>query len=639
MTGMTLALPTDERAMRPTWSRGARAARLLITVAVAGAVPPLLARAGALNGARADHLCSAALTVIAALSLNLLTGYAGQVSLGQSSLVALGAFSGGLVVSPEHRDLPFGVGLLVAAAVGAGIALLLGAPAVRLRGLHLAIVTLTFAYVTDEFVLGFHVFGGSAGVEVPRPYFGHTALARDGDLLGLVLVVVAVVWALDVNITRSRVGRAFHAVRANEDVAAAFGVHPARWKLVAFGLSGALAGLAGLLDASRLSSANHQNYDYQHSLTLVVIVVVGGLGSRVGVALSAVAFTYLPVWLRSLFGDSAAGYDVVVGALLLVVTMARNPGGIAGALREAYEQRRARRQPEHATIIQTLPDLPAVRDVPHRPTVAAGRALLQVRNVSVSFGGLRAVDDVSFGVRKNTVCALVGPNGAGKSTLFGVVSGLRRADRGTIRYAGQDITGLPAARRAELGIGRTFQLIGLAQDLSVSENLLLAQHSLLNYSTVEAILNVGRAPSLERNARRRAAEAIATLRFERYADTPVKRLSHGQQRIVEIACALVTGPELVMLDEPAAGMSPAAREVLAERLRSIRDDLGRTVLLIEHDIPLVLDVADSMVVMDAGRVLTGGAPSEVVTYPEVVEAYLGNGYEDALARPAAEAIR
>ncbi|HVU75124.1 MAG TPA: branched-chain amino acid ABC transporter ATP-binding protein/permease [Mycobacteriales bacterium] len=604
-----------------------------IALVLAVGLPVALGHTAALRDeGHAGDLCRAGILAIAGLSLNLLAGYAGQISLGQMSLVGLGAFVGGTVITPLKGDLPFGVGLVVAAATGALVALVLGIPALRLRGLYLAVVTIAFAFVTDEFILGLHVFGGSAGVPVPRPYFGHTALLHNADLAAIVLATLVVVLALDVNVTRSKVGRAFQAVRADEDVAAAFGVDPARWKLIAFSLSGAVAGVAGLLSATVTSTAEHQDYDYTASLNLVVIVVVGGLGSRIGVVTSTAFFAILPHALGRFFSaDDALQWSFMIGALLLVVTMALNPRGLAGAGRDSYDEWRARRDPAFTSIIQTLPDLPAVREV--RPRVPVGRdgTLLRVRDVSVRFGGLQAVDAASFAVRHNTICALVGPNGAGKSTLFSVVSGLRRPDAGTVIFAGRDITGLPPARRAALGIGRTFQLIGLAKDLSVRENLLLAQHTLLNYSTLEAMLHAGRAPAIERRARERAADAIATLRFERYADTPVKRLSHGQQRIVEIACALVTGPELVMLDEPAAGMSPAAREVLAERLRSIRDELGRTVLVIEHDIPLVLDIADTMVVMDAGRVLTGGAPDEVVAYPEVVEAYLGRGYEQALA--------
>jgi branched-chain amino acid transport system ATP-binding protein len=241
----------------------------------------------------------------------------------------------------------------------------------------------------------------------------------------------------------------------------------------------------------------------------------------------------------------------------------------------------------------------------------------------VRFGGLQAVYEAGLSVPRGRIVGLIGPNGAGKTTMFNAISGLLRPDAGHVELLGRDVSDLPAHARARLGLGRSFQLIGLAKALSVTENLLLAQHVVARYGVASALTAVGASPRVERELRQRAADAIAALGFEQYADTPVQRLSHGQQRIVELGCVLVTAPELVMLDEPSAGMSPGAAENLAVRLRDIRDELGRTVLLIEHNIPLVLDVCDELYVLDAGQMLASGDPDEVIGRPEVVEAYLG----------------
>jgi branched-chain amino acid transport system ATP-binding protein len=218
---------------------------------------------------------------------------------------------------------------------------------------------------------------------------------------------------------------------------------------------------------------------------------------------------------------------------------------------------------------------------------------------------------------------LMGPNGAGKTTMFNAITGSLTPDAGRVELLGLDVSALPTHQRTALGMSRTFQLIGLAKQQSVYENLLIAQHLAAPYGVLSALTMLGPARAYERDVRRRADEVLEGLGFERFRDTPVGRLSHGQQRIVEIGCALITSPELVLLDEPSAGMSPAAAEDLAATLRDVRDKLHRTVLLIEHNVPLVLDVADELYVMAAGRVIADGEPVEVVTRPEVVTAYLG----------------
>ncbi len=224
----------------------------------------------------------------------------------------------------------------------------------------------------------------------------------------------------------------------------------------------------------------------------------------------------------------------------------------------------------------------------------------------------------------------MGPNGAGKTTLFNAITGALRPDTGTVTFLGEDVSALPTHARAGRGMGRTFQLIGLAKDQSVYENLLMAQHLAAPYGVGSALTTLGSSRRLEREIRARADQTIEGLGFARFAHTQVSKLSHGQQRIVEIGCCLVTSPELVMLDEPSAGMSPAASEDLALTLQDVRDTLGRTVLLIEHNVPLVLSVTDELYVMAAGQVIANGEPLDVVTRPEVVTAYLGSSFEETL---------
>jgi branched-chain amino acid transport system permease protein len=447
--------------------------------------------------------------------------------------------------------------------------------------------------------------------------------------------VLVLAWQADVNLTRSRVGRAFQALKADEAVAASFGVDVARYKLLAFTLSGALAGAAGAVYGTAFGTITSDSFNYAGSLLLVVVVVIGGLGSRTGVVVAAFFAVLLPDILVALFGEGIRGTDLVINAALLIYTIARHPTGLAGAVVHAREER-ARKRGGEPPLPPTRPNLPSLTrpvGMPETPRLRAGTPVLQATGVSVRFGGLQAVDDADLRVDRGTIVGLMGPNGAGKTTLFNAITGALRPDAGRVELLGQDVSGLPAHARAACGMSRTFQLIGLAKGQSVYENLLIAQHLAAPYGVLSALTMVGSARWYERDVRQRADEVLEGLGFQRYRDTQVGRLSHGQQRIVEIGCALVTSPELVMLDEPSAGMSPAAAEDLAATLRDVRDRLGRTVLLIEHNVPLVLDVADELYVMAAGRVIADGEPVEVVTRPAVVTAYLGTA---PAALPAAE---
>ncbi len=600
--------------------------RYLGALLVAVAAPILLGEMGVLNDTRALVLGEAVALAIAGLSLNVLMGYAGQISLGHFALLGVGAFVSSKLTAPSPGNpvaLPFAFGVIAATGAGGAVAFLIGIPALRLRGLYLAVITIVFNFVMVQSLFqSSWLSSGSGGVELPRPLVGSFDFVRNADYLAILLAVLVVVWLIDANLSASKLGRAFHAIRSDETMAASFGVDVTRYKLMAFTISGAMAGLAGALYGHLFTFVNSGSFDLTQSLFLLTLVVIGGLGSRAGVVAAALLYGVLDFGLGEVFGTDVAGWVVFGSALLLMFTIAQHATGFAGAIREAKERRNERSVHVTSATPQMI-DLPRPTGLPPRAAGGTIGPLLAVRNVTVDFGGLRAVDDVSIDVPAGRIVGLIGPNGAGKTTLFNAISGALRPDRGNIELLGQDLSATPAHVRAAAGIGRTFQMIGLAKDLSVMENMLLAQHQVALYNPFEALVGLGRAPRLEGDLRRRAIDAISALGFERYADTPVKNLSHGQQRIVEIGCALVTAPELVMLDEPSAGMAPGAVENLAVRLRDIRDELDRTVLLIEHNIPLVLDVCDELYVLANGQLIAHGPPDEVVARPEVIEAYLG----------------
>jgi ABC-type branched-subunit amino acid transport system ATPase component/ABC-type branched-subunit amino acid transport system permease subunit len=609
----------------PAGMRRVRVPGILVAVVLAAVLPPTLG-AAVLSDKNALLASASCAFAIAAISLNMLMGYAGQISLGQFAFVGVGAFTTGIVTSPEQLRMPWLVGLAAAAGVGALIAFLVGLPALRLRGLYLAVVTAIVAYVGWQSLFRVEsIGGGSAGKVTPHPYVNGNPITSDTSFLAIAAVLLVLVWQLDVNLTRSRLGRAFQAVKADEQVAASFGIDVTRYKLLAFTISGAIAGVAGSIFGTAYGTVTASTFDYARSLLLVVIVVIGGLGSRWGVVAAAIFATLLPDLLVAIFGSGIRGLDLVINAALLMYTLAQHPGGFAGAVEQFVEKRRQRRG-GGAPLPPTRPNLPALTrpvGMPALPRARRGAAVLQATDVSVRFGGLQAVDRASLRVDRGTIVGLMGPNGAGKTTMFNAITGALTPDAGRVHLLGVDVSALPTHRRTALGMSRTFQLIGLAKSQSVYENLLIAQHLAAPYGVLSALTAVGPSRFYERDIRARADEVIDGLGFGRYRDTQVERLSHGQQRIVEIGCALVTSPELVMLDEPSSGMSPAAAEDLAATLRDMRDVLGRTILLIEHNVPLVLDVSDELYVMDAGRVIANGEPVEVVTRTEVVTAYLG----------------
>ena len=566
---------------------------------------------------------------VGALALNLLIGYAGQISLGHGALLGVGAFAAGMATT--GAGLPMWVAIPLAAVVTALVSLVIGFPALRLRGLYLAMVTIAFGYAMYTGILSLNALtGGTAGVVETRRLWGSTTFVDQSYMLAGALILLVLAWFLDANVTRSRLGRAFKAIRESEAVAASFGVDVARYKLLAFVISGALAGVAGAIWGFTFGQVNSESFfsgnTFDYSLLLILVVVIGGLGSRAGVVIAAFAFTLFPFLLSALPGIGSSLHQVmpIVGGALLMYTVARHPGGFASLAREARERRRARSPA--AAEEAPVPAMPRLARTEARESArAAGdvKTVLDASHITVRFGGLTAVDDASLHVDRGTIVGLIGPNGAGKTTLFNAISGLIRPTTGTVHLMGDDVSSLPAHERARRGLARTFQQVGLSKDQTVLENMLLAQHVVAGYGVGAALASSRHAVRAEDEMAERARQAIRSLGFAGREDVPVRLLSGGQQRIVEVGCALLADPTLLMLDEPSAGMAPAVVESLADRLRELRDQLGRTVLLIEHNVPLVLDVCDYVYVLNFGRILAGGSPEYILEHPDVISAYLG----------------
>ncbi len=587
-------------------------------------VLPLAGAAGVINQPDIDVFSYGVLAGMLALSLNIITGYAGPVSLGQVAFLGMGAFTTGLVATKLHLPLTlaFLVAVVGSTAVGALAALVVGLPALRLRGIYLALSTFAFADAVDHYFFNVQQLTGlGSGITVPRPHLLGVSLHEASRYVVVPLIGLALVWMFDVRLRHGRLGRALVALRENEDVAASFGVRVAWSKLAAFMASGAVAGFTGALFAYQVTVVNHSSFTFDQSLFYLIIVVVGGLGSRGGVLVAGMLFTALPRWLSFL-----QEWNFIVASLLLVVTLARHPGGLPSMWAEARDRRALQKGQDDLDAV--LPSMgrrrPPKEDERDGSAVggSARGARLQVEDVTVRFGGVTAVDAAGLEVAPGVRVGLVGPNGAGKSTLFNVISGLVRPTAGRVLLDGVDLTNLPPYERAARGMSRTFQQIGLVKDASLVENLLLAQHCGLPGGP-GALFGSGPARRREKEALELAHELLTDIGLASYAEVRVGSLSGGQQRLVELACAIAPNPRLLLLDEPSAGLSPAAAEHLAEQLAAVSESYSTSILLIEHHLPLVTAVCDECYVLDSGAVLAHGPTAEVLRRSEVAAAYLG----------------
>jgi len=541
------------------------------------------------------------------------------------------------------------------------------------------------------------------------------SVARDGKrVLYLVMVAcVAAAWYAAVNLRDSKTGRAFFAVRGSEMAAVSLGIDVIRYKLLAFAISGGLAGIAGNLIMVDLQSATPVVFQFTKSLFFLGIAVVGGVASLGGAVGAGILFAALTeVFFRVSF--LSGWLDIVTIGLLLSVILFF-PGGLAAAgelvklrwpavrarIRERWQALMVRVRPPRtdedersldATASTTEPgegilaravrlggpigtalarlrrrsarierrsiNLTALRERLSEPAELAAlemstlpdwrtaevtgfslpkrrgdrRPVLEADGVTVRFGGLLAVDNVSLKVCEHEIVGLIGPNGAGKTTTFNAISGLNEPTSGAIRLFGDDITNHPVHLRAAMGMGRTFQLIQLFPQLTVFENLLVATHTANPSGAFEHVVLTNRAIRSEKEARDRVRVAVEMLGLEEVADRNVDELPFGILRQVEIARALVTESPLLMLDEPASGLDNNETDELAQLLYYLRAELGVSILLIEHDVRMVTSVTDYMYVVNRGKLLAEGTPDKVQRNPDVIAAYLGE------PEPAAEAV-
>ncbi|MGE5508364.1 MAG: ATP-binding cassette domain-containing protein [Chitinophagales bacterium] len=545
-----------------------------------------------------------------ALGLGVVTGFAGVLDLGYIAFYGIGAYTYALLSSYQlGLHLPFWASLPLSALAGLAGALLIGLPTLRLRGDYLAIVTLACGQIFRLLVVNLdrpvNLTGGPNGIVGVDPPSGlGLRLTGLAPRLYLILGFAVLTWYLAIRLGRSKYGRAWFAMKQDHRAALCLGIDINRYRLLAFAFGATVAAVAGATFAAWQGAVFPQNFSMSEVVTVFCMVVLGGTGSVAGSVLGALVLVVVPELLR---GYSI--YRMLIYGLTLVLVMRFRPQGLL--------PRRLSVQPPAAAAEDPGYEVPQIRG-----------GHLTVERLSLSFAGLQALSQVSFEVRPGEVFGIIGPNGAGKTTLFNVISGLYRPTAGRVLLDGEVISGLSPDHVCRKGIARTFQNIRLFPEMTVEENVLVGHHRRLGVGLLSTVLGLPAWRRMEASARHHVAEVLSFLGYgmleKRYQ--PVTSLNYADRRRVELARAVIANPKLLLLDEPAAGMTTEELGELVEQIREL-NQAGYTILLIEHHLEVITGTCHRVMVLDHGQELALGTPEEVARDEAVVEAYLGTGVE------------
>ncbi len=613
------------------------------------------------------------------LGLDIVFGYTGEVSLGHAALLGIGAYASGIL------SLKFGIGLLpsipVAIVSAAAFGLVMALPALQVTGPYLAMVTLAFGTIIYTLINEMDFLtNGPQGITLQKPVFWDlrdyadqipffdmsTARLKEFEFYFVVAACLLLSLVAINRLIASRYGRAFEALRDAPIACDCMGVSVYKYKVIAFAFSAGMAGLAGALFAYSEQYVAPNNFSVDLAIQFLLAVTLGGRKSRVGPMLGAVIIVVLPNLLADIdlfrwiagaiafvavvagaaawrtaedkrqvaipvalcvafFGFALAlqkitDYKLAIFGAMILFVVYYLPDGIYGFLRTAVARLRPGLVHAHAVITARGDDAHVWSAA--APQVQAGRPLLEVQGVVMQFGGLKALNQVDLAVMPGTIHGLIGPNGSGKSTMMNVLTGIYAPTGGDIRLEGVSIAGRAPPQIAAAGIARTFQNVQLFGELTLIENVMVGLHHAYRGSLAEVTLGTPRARREEAGAQIRAASILRFVGLEALANEEARNLPYGKQRLLEIGRALALDPKLLLLDEPAAGLTAPDIRVLVDIIRKIRDH-GITLILIEHHMDVVMSLCDTVTVLDFGQKIAEGAPAAVQADEKVVAAYLG----------------
>lgn len=551
-----------------------------------------------------------ALYALVTLGVVLLTGVAGITSFGQAAFVGIGAYASA-VISAKFGVSPW-LGLCLGFFLTTISALMIGWVTLRLSGHYLPLGTIAWG-VSLYYLLGnIEAFGGHTGLTgIPALSLAGYSLDTARKMYFLIWAVLLVAMALIANMLNSRPGRAIRALKTAAGTAECFGVDVTRTKMLVFLYAALLASVSGWLYAHLLRFVNPTPFSLAMGIEYLFMAVIGGAGSVWGALVGAGIITalkeYLQVVLPQWVGRSGNYEIIVFGALIILLLHFNRERGLTALLAGWFH-----RNPSA---------VPAANGAALTKRTNNGSSpVAEVSGVCKQFGGLTAISDLTFGVRRAELLALIGPNGAGKTTLFNILSGALAPNDGTITFNGEVITGLLPHAIARKGVARTFQHVQIVKGMSVLENTMLGAHNRASHGTIAAALRLN--TKEEAALRAEAMRALERVGLSATAHEMAESLALGQQRILEIGRALCSDPELLMLDEPAAGLRFAEKQTLAELLTGLKKE-GISILLVEHDMEFVMNIADRVVVMNFGQKLAEGTPATIRADDDVIEAYLG----------------
>ncbi len=622
------ARPIPARLQGYRWARNANKSGVILLAAIACVLPLIFTRPST------QQLFTEVLAfAICATSLTVLTGWLGQLSLGQMAFAGLGALFAARLV---EGGVPFWVAIAATTVATAMLAAILGLGSLRVKGLYLAVVTFVFALAAQQYFFSLPILSGQSvdGANLPFTPGKLFSLSFPGQrtYYYVVLVVLGVVLLVASRFRDSGVGRAIMGVRDNENAAAAYTVRPAWEKIRAFSIAGALAGLGGALLAGAFANVAFSGpgsfYLVDGSLALVAMVVIGGMGSITAAVIGSVWVIGIPALAPN---NQVLGLlSSSIGLLAILLYFPRGLNQISYDVRDAFLAWADRRFGKDAPPKEQRP-LVAARPVAEGADV--GTPTLAVADLRVAFGGNLAVDNVTLAVGSGEIVGLIGSNGAGKSTLMNAVGGFVPST-GSVCLGSEEFGGKSPAHRAARGLGRTFQSATLFPELTVTETLLVALESKRGTGALSTALALPRATRRSRRDRAEVAELVDLLGLTHWRDHHIGDLSTGTRRVVELAGLLALDAKVLCLDEPTAGLAQRETEAFGPLIVDVQHQLGASVLLIEHDMPLIMGISDRVYCLEAGAVIAEGVPHQVRDNPRVIASYLGTD-ERAIHRSGA----